>query len=78
MAFMSPTKLKKLFKNAFGAGMYQYYQRNRMHKAKELLFSGEFSVSEVGDMIGYQNLSNFSNAFKKEFSYLPKDHQKIS
>ena len=78
MAFMSPTKLKTLFKNAFGVGMYEYYQRNRMHKAKELLNSGEYTVSEVGEMIGYQNLSNFSNAFKKEFDYLPKDYDKIS
>ena len=78
MAFMSPTKLKTLFKNAFGVGMYEYYQRNRMHKAKEMLISGEYSVSEVGEMIGYQNLSNFSIAFKKEFDYLPKDSDKIS
>ena len=78
MAFMSLTKLKKIFKKAFGVGMYEYYQKNRMHKAKELLNSGEHTVSEVGDMIGYQNLSNFSNAFKKEFHYLPKDSDKIS
>ena len=78
MAFMSATKLKKIFKKAFGVGMYEYYQRNRMHKAKELLNSGEYSVSQVGDMIGYQNLSNFSHAFKKEFDYLPKDSDKIS
>ena len=78
MAFMSPTKLKTLFKNAFGAGMYEYYQKNRMHKAKELLNSGEYTVSEVGEIIGYLNLSNFSNAFKKEFNYLPKDYDKIS
>ena len=78
MAFMSPTKLKTIFKNAFGVGMYEYYQRNRMHKAKELLNSGEYTVSEVGEMIGYHNLSNFSNAFKKEFDYLPKDSDQIS
>lgn len=78
MAFMSPTKLKTLFKKAFGVGLYEYYQRNRMHKAKELLNSGEYTVSAVGEMIGYQNLSNFSNAFKKEFDYLPKEYDKIS
>lgn len=78
MAFISPTKLKTLFKNAFGVGMYEYYQRNRMHKAKEMLITGEYTVSEVGEMIGYQNLSNFSNAFKKEFDNLPKDYEKIS
>lgn len=78
MAFMSPTKLKTLFKEAFGCAMYEYYQKNRMHKAKQFLQSGEYSVSEVGEMLGYQNLSNFSSAFKKEFGFLPKDHDQIS
>jgi AraC-like DNA-binding protein len=77
MALMSATKLKNIFKKAFGMSMYEYYQKNRMHKAKELLCSGKYSVSQVGVMIGYRNLSNFSNAFKKEFNYLPKDFNKI-
>lgn len=77
MSYMSATKLKNVFKKAFGMGMFEYYQKNRMHKAKELLCSGLYSVSEVGDMIGYLNLSNFSCAFKKEFNYLPKDFNKI-
>ena len=77
MSCMSTTKLKNIFKKAFGMGMYQYYQKNRMHKARELLSSGLYSVSDVGGMIGYQNLSNFSNAFKKIFNYLPKDINKI-
>ncbi|MEO6682065.1 MAG: AraC family transcriptional regulator [Ginsengibacter sp.] len=78
MAFMSPTKLKTIFKKAFGMGLYEYYQKNRIHKAKGFLQTGEFSVSEVGEMIGYLNMSNFSNAFKKEFGQLPKDVNKIS
>lgn len=77
VALMSETKLKIIFKKAFGMAMYEYYQKNRMHKAKEFLEINKFSVTEVGIMIGYQNLSNFSHAFKKEFGYLPKDSGKI-
>jgi AraC-like DNA-binding protein len=77
MSCMSATKLKAIFKKAFGMGMYEYYHTNRMHKAKELLSSGLYSISDVGDMIGYQNLSNFSNAFRKKFNCLPKDFNKI-
>lgn len=72
-AFMSETKLKKMFKTSFGMGMYEYYQKNRMHMAKQLLREGKYSITEVGTKIGYQNLSNFSTAFKKEFNCLPKD-----
>ncbi len=58
-------------------GLYEYYQKNRMHKAKELLETTKYSVSDVGSLLGYQNLSNFSHAFKKEFGQLPKDFNKI-
>lgn len=77
IALMSESKLKKIYKQAFGMGLYEYYQKNRMHKAKELLNSGEYSVSQVGAMLGYHNLSNFSASFKKEFNQLPRDHQQL-
>lgn len=77
VALMSETKLKNIFKKAFGISLYEYYQKNRMHKAKEFLSMNMYSVSEVGSMVGYQNLSNFSNAFKKEFGHLPKNSDKI-
>lgn len=77
IALMSESKLKKIYKQAFGMGLYEYYQKNRMHKAKELLNSGEYTVSQVGSMLGYHNLSNFSASFKKEFNQLPRDHQQL-
>ncbi|MFZ4058146.1 MAG: helix-turn-helix transcriptional regulator [Ferruginibacter sp.] len=73
LALMSESKLKKLFKQSFGMGMYEYYQKNRMHRAKDLILTRKHSVTEVGTMLGYQNLSNFSNAFKKEFNFLPSE-----
>lgn len=73
MAMMSSTKLKFTFKKAFGSGLFEYFQRNRMSKAKELLRSNRYTVTEVGEMLGYKNMSNFSVAFKKEFDVLPKD-----
>ena len=76
-ALMSETKLKNIFKKAFGMGLYEYYQKNRVHKAKEFLSMNRYTVSEVGAMIGYVNLSNFSNAFKKEFGHLPKNYNEI-
>lgn len=77
LALMSESKLKKVYKQAFGMGLYEYYQKNRMHKAKELLNSGEYTVSQVGCILGYHNLSNFSSSFKKEFNHLPKDFQMV-
>lgn len=68
---MSPTKFKSLFKQMFGQTYYQFYKNVRMYKAKELLEQKNMSVSEVGYMLGYNNLSKFTQAYKKAFGMAP-------
>ncbi|UEG49927.1 helix-turn-helix transcriptional regulator [Ferruginibacter lapsinanis] len=72
-AAMSETKLKTLFKKIYGLSIYEYYQKNRMLKARHLLTTREYSIKEVGTMLNFKNLSNFTIAFKKEFNILPSD-----
>jgi AraC-like DNA-binding protein len=72
-AMMSSTKLKTKFKQIYGMKLYEFYNRNRLVKAKEMLQTGKFSVKQVGMDIGFSNLSNFAKAFKKEFGILPKE-----
>ena len=68
---MSVSKLKAVFKKVYGTGIYEYYQKNRMLKARSLLVTGQYTVKQVGQQLGYTNLSNFSLAFRKEFGILP-------
>jgi AraC-like DNA-binding protein len=70
---MSPTKLKNDFKTLYGLPIYEYYQKNRMLKAKSLMLLGKYNIKEVGIMVGYSNLSHFANTFKKEFGFLPSE-----
>lgn len=72
-AAMSPTKLKKDFKQLYGLPIYEYYQKNRMKKAHSLLSENNYSIKEVGIMVGYTNLSHFAVSFKKEFGILPSE-----
>lgn len=72
-AMMSETKLKNIFKTLYGLGLYEYYQKNRMLKARQLLRSRKYSVKETGMALGFKNLSNFTIAFKKEFNILPSE-----
>jgi AraC-like DNA-binding protein len=65
------SKLKRQFKQIYGKPVFEYFQKNRMLRAKDMLISGEYTVKEVGYKLGYQNLSNFANAFKKEYGVLP-------
>ncbi len=71
VAAMSTTTLKNKFKKLYGNNLYEYFQKSRMHRAKVLLMSKKYSIKEIGSQLGYANLSNFANAFKKEFNSLP-------
>ncbi|MEP6676723.1 MAG: helix-turn-helix transcriptional regulator [Ferruginibacter sp.] len=73
LAVMSESKFKLLFKKVYGNSPYEYFQRNRMTKGGYLLKTKRYTVKEVGEMLGYSNLSNFTIAFKKEFGMLPSE-----
>ncbi|MHA4809891.1 helix-turn-helix transcriptional regulator [Flavitalea flava] len=76
-AMMSSTKLKTKFKQIYGMKLYEFFNRNRMEKAREMLHTGKFTVKQVGNNVGFSNLSNFAKAFKKEFGILPKEITKV-
>lgn len=69
--------LKKGFKELFGTTVYDFIQEQRMLKAKMLLTTTGFSVSQVADEIGFSSASNFSNAFKKYAGVFPSELQQI-
>lgn len=70
---ISESKLKKLFKEVYSLPPYEYYQKQRLGKAKLMLLTGNYSIKDVGYAIGYTNMSNFTLAFKKEFKRLPSE-----
>ena len=66
-------KLKKGFKNVFHTTPYKLLLKYKMNKAKIMLHSGEYNINEVAKLSGYKFANNFTNAFFKEFSVLPKN-----
>lgn len=76
-ANMSPTKLKRLFKQVFGNSIFSYYQEFRMKEASRLLKEENRSVSDVGYQLGFTNLSHFSRVFKEHIGVKPKRYTMI-
>ena len=70
---ISTSKLKRDFKALFNTSVYQFYTHAKMDEAYRRLKTGKFSVMEVGYDLGYQNLSKFSQMFKKVKGINPKD-----
>ena len=75
-ASMSPTKLKRLFKQIFGNSIFNYYQEFRMKEAALLLREERLSVSEVGYQLGFTNLSHFSRVFNEHIGMKPKQYSR--
>lgn len=70
---MSPTKFKLLFKEIFGLPVYQYYQKNRMQKAKAMLLSRKYSIRQVATELGFTHVKDFAKAFQKQFDQQPDE-----
>jgi len=70
---MSISKFKRLFRQVFGTTPYKYFLESKMQLSMELIQSDKYSISEVGYIVGYSNLSQFSKAFKNQFGLLPKE-----
>ena len=75
-AGMSPTKLKRLFKQIFGNSIFSYYQEFRMKEAAMLLKNEKLSVADVGYKLGFTNLSHFSRVFKAHTGLNPKQYSR--
>ena len=73
-AGMSEPKLRKLFRQTFGKGVFDYYQSARMQEAARLLKEKGLTVSEVGYRLGFTNLSHFSRVFEQYMGMKPKKY----
>jgi AraC-like DNA-binding protein len=70
IAQMSGTKLKQRFKQVYGYRLYEFYNKQRLEKARELITQG-VTPKEAGYAIGFSDVSNFTKAFKKEYGFTP-------
>jgi len=70
---MSLSTFKRHFTNEYKEPPGKWLQDKRLQKAKELLQGGELKASDIYLDIGYNNLSNFSVAFKNKFGISPTD-----
>jgi AraC family transcriptional regulator len=72
VADMSADHFTKLFKESTGQSPYQYVVEARVRKAKELLTSGKFTISEAAHQVGFVDQSHLTRHFKRVFGLPPK------
>ncbi|OCT12860.1 hypothetical protein A8709_21245 [Paenibacillus pectinilyticus] len=68
--------LSKLFKSETGSNFSEYIVEIRMKKAQELLNGGYKKISEISQMVGYEDPKFFSQTFKRWSGVTPADYKK--
>ncbi|MBQ4110639.1 MAG: helix-turn-helix transcriptional regulator [Clostridia bacterium] len=71
---LSYSYFKELFISKFGMPPVKYLTRLRIEKAKELIITHRYSITEISDMCGFENVYYFSNIFKKYTGVSPSKY----
>jgi|TARA_B110000238_G_scaffold10153_1_gene10194 AraC-like DNA-binding protein len=75
LANMSTSSFKRAFQKQFKSSPSKWFQEKRLEHAAFLLRSKSKRSSDIYQEIGYENLSNFIQAFKLKFGVTPKKYQ---
>lgn len=74
--YMSPNHFRKLFKETTGIAPIEYINSLRISKARKLLESNRFTVTEVGEAVGVSDLNYFSKIFKANTGITPSEYRR--
>ncbi len=66
--------ITRCFKNQTGESLNDYFIRNRMNYAKELL-NEKYSVTQISELLSYSSIHVFTRCFKKHFGYTPTEYR---
>lgn len=69
---MSEVNFRRLFREYTGRSPVDYRNDLRLQKARGLLQSGEYTVSETAELCGFSNLSFFIRLYKQKYNHTPK------
>lgn len=75
MCNITPEYFRKIFKNIYGTSPIKYINDLKLEHAKELLLSGQYTVTESMILSGYDDPAYFSHTFKKKYGVSPSKIQ---
>ena len=72
---LSPTQFCRVFRQEQGASFGQHLLRYRLEQARELLAHPGALVKEVAYSVGFNDLSYFTRAFRRQLGVCPSEYQ---
>jgi AraC-like DNA-binding protein len=71
----SPDHFARVFKQIIGVSPQAYVIRARIDRAKQLLAESSLSISQIADVLGYEDLFFFSRQFKSKTGSTPRQYR---
>ncbi len=68
--------LNKVLKEHAGVTIHQYINRKRLAEAELLLLSGNLSVEEISEWVGFVSTKHFSTLFRSAYGISPSQYRK--
>ena len=73
---LSAPYLSVLFRRKKGIKIIDYITLVKLNKSKELIRSGEYSITQISEMLGYSSIHYFSRQFKQKYGITPTQYAK--
>ena len=67
----------RLFKKMTGKTITGYLEEYRVNKSFSLVQSGQYSMTQITEMVGFRNPSRFASAFRKRFGCNPGEYNSV-
>ena len=72
---ISPNYVSTLLKKHLGMSYISLIQDLKIKNAAHLLLNTKQSVTEIANLVGYENISFFYKKFKAKYGYSPKEYR---
>ena len=76
LVYMNPDYLGSLFKEQMHCSITMYIQQKRLEHAKNMLVNTELSISQIAELVGYDNISYFSKLFRQKVGCQPGEYRR--
>lgn len=73
---ISRSYLQRMYKRYFGKSVFEELIDFRLQKAKELLGSTEYTISQIAELCGYETYAHFAKQFKAQEGVTPSEYRK--
>ncbi len=74
--YISKSYLSRIFRDVTGFSVNEYHNIARIRKGQKLLLNSSYSITEISEILGYENVTYFDRVFKKHSDVTPLNYRK--